>query len=100
MHLNGEELFLRAFVDTPIVISPCFFYSIYRVTEFEIFQFDSYMYQPKLGLFSQRFFVFLCFFFCINLIFLLSVAIERFSLDCRKGLVLVLVLVLLRPLVG
>ena len=26
--------------------------------------------------------------------------IERFSLDCRKGLVLVLVLVLLRPLVG
>ena len=25
---------------------------------------------------------------------------ERFSLDCRKGLVLVLVLVLLRPLVG
>ena len=28
------------------------------------------------------------------------VLIERFSLDCRKGLVLVLVLVLLRPLVG
>ena len=28
------------------------------------------------------------------------VTIERFSLDCRKGLVLVLVLVLLRPLVG
>ena len=27
-------------------------------------------------------------------------SIERFSLDCRKGLVLVLVLVLLRPLVG
>ena len=26
--------------------------------------------------------------------------LERFSLDCRKGLVLVLVLVLLRPLVG
>ena len=26
--------------------------------------------------------------------------IERFSLDCRKGLVLVLVLVLVRPLVG
>ena len=26
--------------------------------------------------------------------------IERFSLDCQKGLVLVLVLVLLRPLVG
>ena len=26
--------------------------------------------------------------------------IERFSLDCRKGLVLVSVLVLLRPLVG
>ena len=26
--------------------------------------------------------------------------VERFSLDCRKGLVLVLVLVLLRPLVG
>ena len=30
----------------------------------------------------------------------MSVFIERFSLDCRKGLVLVLVLVLLRPLVG
>ena len=29
-----------------------------------------------------------------------SVFIEQFSLDCRKGLVLVLVLVLLRPLVG
>ena len=29
-----------------------------------------------------------------------SNALERFSLDCRKGLVLVLVLVLLRPLVG
>ena len=29
-----------------------------------------------------------------------SLLIERFSLDCRKGLVLVLVLVLLRPLVG
>ena len=29
-----------------------------------------------------------------------QVKIERFSLDCRKGLVLVLVLVLLRPLVG
>ena len=29
-----------------------------------------------------------------------SVLLERFSLDCRKGLVLVLVLVLLRPLVG
>ena len=28
------------------------------------------------------------------------VFLERFSLDCRKGLVLVLVLVLLRPLVG
>ena len=27
-------------------------------------------------------------------------SLERFSLDCRKGLVLVLVLVLLRPLVG
>ena len=26
--------------------------------------------------------------------------LEQFSLDCRKGLVLVLVLVLLRPLVG
>ena len=26
--------------------------------------------------------------------------LERFSLDCRKGLVLVVVLVLLRPLVG
>ena len=26
-------------------------------------------------------------------------ALERFSLDCRKGLVLVLILVLLRPLV-
>ena len=26
--------------------------------------------------------------------------LERFSLDCRKGLVLVLVLVLLRPFVG
>ena len=26
--------------------------------------------------------------------------LERFSLDCRKGMVLVLVLVLLRPLVG
>ena len=26
--------------------------------------------------------------------------LERFSLDCRKGLVLVLVLALLRPLVG
>ena len=26
--------------------------------------------------------------------------LERFSLDCRKGLVLVLVLVLLRPLAG
>ena len=30
----------------------------------------------------------------------ISVTIERFSLDCRKGLVLVLVLVLLGPLVG
>ena len=30
----------------------------------------------------------------------LSLMLERFSLDCRKGLVLVLVLVLLRPLVG
>ena len=29
-----------------------------------------------------------------------DVRLERFSLDCRKGLVLVLVLVLLRPLVG
>ena len=29
-----------------------------------------------------------------------KLVIERFSLDCRKGLVLVLVLVLLRPLVG
>ena len=28
------------------------------------------------------------------------IVLERFSLDCRKGLVLVLVLVLLRPLVG
>ena len=28
------------------------------------------------------------------------ITIERFSLDCLKGLVLVLVLVLLRPLVG
>ena len=28
------------------------------------------------------------------------ISLERFSLDCRKGLVLVLVLVLLRPLVG
>ena len=31
---------------------------------------------------------------------LCCVVLERFSLDCRKGLVLVLVLVLLRPLVG
>ena len=31
---------------------------------------------------------------------LIDACIERFSLDCRKGLVLVLVLVLLRPLVG
>ena len=31
---------------------------------------------------------------------MLNVILERFSLDCRKGLVLVLVLVLLRPLVG
>ena len=30
----------------------------------------------------------------------LVLVLERFSLDCRKGLVLVLVLVLLRPLVG
>ena len=30
----------------------------------------------------------------------LFLCLERFSLDCRKGLVLVLVLVLLRPLVG
>ena len=29
-----------------------------------------------------------------------ALVLERFSLDCRKGLVLVLVLVLLRPLVG
>ena len=31
---------------------------------------------------------------------LMLLTLERFSLDCRKGLVLVLVLVLLRPLVG
>ena len=40
-----------------------------------------------------------------RLIYMLSIlcvrlTIERLSLDCRKGLVLVLVLVLLRPLVG
>ena len=30
----------------------------------------------------------------------ITLVLERFSLDCLKGLVLVLVLVLLRPLVG
>ena len=35
-----------------------------------------------------------------NFIIGLNFFLERFSLDCRKGLVLVLVLVLLRPLVG
>ena len=37
---------------------------------------------------------------CYITMHLCSFLLERFSLDCRKGLVLVLVLVLLRPLVG
>ena len=45
---------------------------------------------------------FCCIVFDAISIFKLAIdfTIERFSLDCRKGLVLVLVLVLLRPLVG
>ena len=74
-HVSGEKLFLCAFVDTRILISPFFFYSLYRVTEFEIFRCDSQkcVLTEIMTVVKQMVFFF---FFCIKLTFLLSVAIR------------------------